>query len=74
MANLVKETIIEQSKGAIHPTIEIVETGETSVFNENDKNLVEISIEKVVSGLGLVTLKSPKESIEEIVRLKMLTE
>jgi hypothetical protein len=38
------------------------------LFNEDDKSKIKVNIKKAIEFLGLSRLKSPEESIEEIVR------
>jgi hypothetical protein len=57
---------------AIQPKIEIVDTGQEPLFKEDDKNKIKVDIKKAVEFLGLSKLKSPEESIEEIVRKRLM--
>jgi hypothetical protein len=56
----------------IQPKIEIVDTGQKSLFKEDDKNKIKVNIKKAIEFLGLSRLKSPEESIEEIVKKKLV--
>jgi UDP-glucose 4-epimerase len=67
LAHIVKETIIELVPGA-RPEIRVVETGQEPMFRPDDKIRIRPDITKAVSCLGLTRLKSPRESIREIVR------
>ena len=74
LAEIVREAIIKYCK--IRPRIEIIDLGIKSLFTKNDKKKFKVDISKCKSFLGLTKLKSPKESIEHIVkaRLSMLKE
>ena len=71
LAEIVAEAIAKYSKGGIHPEINVVDTGQPSMFNENDKKLIKVDVSKAFDFLEIERLKSPKESIEEIVRSKI---
>jgi hypothetical protein len=60
------------TNNALQPKIEIVDTGQKPLFNENDKNKIKVNIKKAVEFLGLSRLKSPEESIEGIVRKRLV--
>jgi UDP-glucose 4-epimerase len=70
LAEIVKESVIEYTNGKVMPKIEIVDTGIPPLFVEEDKNRIEIDVSKAKRLLGLEKLKSPKESIREIVNLR----
>jgi hypothetical protein len=59
------------TNNAIQPRIEIIDTGQKPLFREDDKNRIKINIKKAINFLGLSRLKSPEESIEEIVKKKL---
>ncbi|MCR6691271.1 MAG: hypothetical protein MRT15_02680 [archaeon YNP-LCB-003-016] len=42
------------------------------LFNEYDENRIKVNIKKAVEFLGLSRLKSPEESIEGIVRRRLV--
>jgi len=71
LAEIVREAIVKYSQGEIDPEINVVDTGQPSVFNENDKNLIKVDTSKALDFLEMEKLKSPKESVEDIVRLKV---
>jgi len=48
-----------------------VDTSQPSMFNENDKNLIKVDASKAVNFLEIERLKSPKESMEDIIRSKI---
>jgi len=72
LAEMVKEIIIKCSNGKIEPKIEVVDTGQPSVFNSEDKKLIKVNISKAMNSLDLGKLKTPKESIENIIRTRLI--
>lgn len=73
LAEITKETIIEQSKGKIVPKITIMDNGQPNAFNEKDKDLIKIDTTKALQFLGIKQLKSPRESIRDLVKAKIKT-
>jgi UDP-glucose 4-epimerase len=71
LAKIVQKAIIKNTKGALQPKIEIVDTGQSPLFSENEKNQVKVDVTKAMNFLGLNKLKSPKEAIDNIVRKKV---
>jgi nucleoside-diphosphate-sugar epimerase len=71
LAEIAKEAIVKYSKGKIKPEINVVDTSQPSMFNENDKNLIKVDASKAVNFLEIERLKSPKESMEDIIRSKI---
>ena len=59
------------TNNAIQPKIEIVNMGQKLLFREDDKNRIKVDIKKVIDFLGLSRLKSPEESIGEIVKNRL---
>lgn len=70
LAKIVKESVIECTNRKIMPKIEIVDQGIPSMFKENDKNRIKVDTNKAEKLLGLKKLKSPRESIIEIIKLR----
>jgi UDP-glucose 4-epimerase len=70
LAELVRDVISKCTNGRIQPTIEVVNSGKPNPFNEDSKR-VRIDISKALNLFGLKRLKSPRESIEEIVEARM---
>ena len=68
LAEIIRDAIIKYSKGAIYPRIEIIDKGRESLFNKDSKERIKINISKAIKFLGLSNLKSPQESLEEIVK------
>jgi len=71
LAEIVREAIIKHSNRRIQPPIEIVDTGKEPMFTEEDKKKFKADISKAREILGLTTLKSPKESIDQIVEKRI---
>jgi UDP-glucose 4-epimerase len=71
LAKIVQKAIIKNTKGALQPKIEIVDTGQSPLFSENEKDQVKVDVTKAMNFLGLNKLKSPKEAIDSIVRKKV---
>ena len=68
LAKMVKETIIEYTSGKLRPKIEIVDKGISPLFMKEDKNRIKVDITRAKKLLGINKLKSPEESIREIIR------
>jgi nucleoside-diphosphate-sugar epimerase len=71
LAEMSRDAIAECSKGKIKPEINVVDTGQPSVFNEKDKNLLKVDTSKALKFLGIEQLKSPKESMQTIIRKRI---
>jgi UDP-glucose 4-epimerase len=71
LAQMVQRTVIKLTNNAIQPKIDIIDTGQKPLFREEDKNRIKVNIKKAIDFLGLSRLKSPEESIEEIVRKRL---
>ena len=70
LAEFVKESIIECTTGKVKPKIEIIDNQVPLLFTKEDKNRLKVDVNKAKKLLGLEKLKSPRESIREIVRLR----
>jgi len=70
LARIVRESIVEISSGKVRPKIEIVDNGIPSLFTEEDKNRIKVDLSRAKKLLGLEKLKSLRESIREIVKLR----
>jgi UDP-glucose 4-epimerase len=68
LAEIVQKAIIKHTNGTVSPKIEIVDTGQKTLFNEDDKKQIKVDIAKAVNLLGINQLRSPQESIEEIIK------
>jgi len=71
LAEIIRDSIIEHSHGMIKPKIETIDTGKQNLFNKEDKKKIKVDISKALSFLNLEKLKSPKESIDEIVKIRI---
>lgn len=71
LAEIVRGAIVKYSDGRIEPEIEVVDSGQPTMFSEEDKELVRVDVSKALNFLGLGRLKSPKESIEELVKSRV---
>ena len=71
LAEIVRKLIINLTDGKVRPKIEILDKGIPPLFKEDDKNRIRVSIEKAKKLLGLEKLRSPEESLKEIIRLQL---
>jgi len=71
LAEIVRDLVIEHSNGAVKPRIEVVDTGQTSPFREEDKEQIRVDLSKAMKFLQLGKLKSPKESVENIIKKRL---
>lgn len=73
LAETVRDSIIKTTDGEIRPEIEIVDRGMPLAFDEKDKELIKVDMNKVLDGLGLKSLTHPRESINRIILDKLST-
>jgi len=71
LAEIVRGAIVQYSKGRIQPEINVVDTGQPIMFNENNKKLIKVDVSKALNFLKMKRLKSPKESIERIIKSRI---
>ena len=71
LAQIVQKTVMKLTNNTIQPKIEIIDTGQKPLFREDSKLRIKVSIKKAIDFLGLNRLKSPEESIEEIIRIRL---
>lgn len=71
LAELTKEAIVNESKGRITPEIQIIDDGRPMAFNKADKTLMKVDTSKALRFLGISELKSPRESIECLVKSRI---
>ena len=69
LAETVKKAIVESTNGKVQPEIEIVDTNLPPLFTQEDRTQIKVDLKKARELLGLENLKSPKESILELVEL-----
>ena len=72
LAEIVRDAIFKLSKSKIKPDVKIIDTGKASPFTERDKKLIKVDVSKALSLLELGKLKSPRESIEGIVKARLI--
>jgi len=70
LAQIIKEAITQQTQGKVTPTIEIIDKGLPILFNPNEKETLNVDIRKTKNFFRIKKLKSPKETLYEIVREK----
>ena len=71
LANITKEAIIKLSNRKIQPVINIVNTGQPSMFNEEDKKMIKVDAAKALNFLKMDHLKSPSESMDTLVKERL---
>lgn len=71
LAEITKEVITKESKGKIQPEINIIDKGQPSLFSKENKNLIKVDTIKARKFLEIEQLRSPKESIQEIVKSRL---
>jgi UDP-glucose 4-epimerase len=72
LAQMVRDAITKFSEGKIRPTIEIVDTGERIPLDEGEANCLVVDASRAIDLLGLRGFRSPRESIEGIVRARLM--
>ena len=68
LAEIIRNSTVERTEGKVNPKIEIVNTHPPILFSEEDKKQINVNINKAVNFLHIEKLKSPKDSIDEIVK------
>lgn len=71
LARMIKDLITKLTFNKVNPKIEIVDTGQPSVFTSEDKNLMRVDVSKARGFLGLENLVSPYESLETIIKKRI---
>jgi len=51
LAKIVRDTIAKYSNGRIIPKIKVINTGQPSIFNEEDKKLIRVDVSKALNFL-----------------------
>jgi len=72
LAEMVGDAIVKHSNGKIQPPIEIIDTGKEPIFTEEDKKKFIVNLGKARKFLGLTEPISPRESIDRIVRSRIV--
>jgi UDP-glucose 4-epimerase len=71
LAEMVKSAIIELSNGKIKPPIEVVDSGISVLFTEEEVNKIKVDISKAINYLKIGKLSHPYESIKRLIRKKL---
>jgi len=71
LAEIVRKSIVECTGGKIMPEIEIVDDGIPPLFTKEDINRIKVDLSKAKKLLGLEKLRSPEESLTEIIKLQL---
>lgn len=71
LAEAVRDSIIEITKGRIRPRVEIIDKGIPPLYSEEAKERIDVDVCKVKELLGLEKLQSPTKSIKEIIEKKL---
>lgn len=68
LAQIIKEAITQRTKGKTTPNIEIIDKSLPTLFSANEKETLNVDIRKTKKFFEIKKLKSPKETIYEIVK------
>ncbi|UCG44708.1 MAG: NAD(P)-dependent oxidoreductase [Candidatus Bathyarchaeota archaeon] len=71
LAQIIKESIINQTQGHLTPKIEIVDKKLPALFSPNEKETLHVDIKRTREFFGIEKLKSPETKINEIVRARV---
>jgi nucleoside-diphosphate-sugar epimerase len=71
LAEMVKVSIEKFTKKAVTPKIDVVDNNMPVLFTKEDKNRIKVDISKATKLLGIEKMKSPEESVQEIVRQRI---
>jgi len=74
IATTVSEAIARESKGKITPKIKIVDKGLPCLYTAQDKESMNMDLQKTHKLLGIKNMISPQESIERIILQRMHTQ
>lgn len=72
LAEIVRTTIIEYTQGKVNPKIEIKNSHPPILFSEEDKYQIKVDLSKAMDWLQLGKIKSPKESMEQLIKQKIM--
>ena len=67
LAQITKRVITKCTNGQLKPKVEILDKGIASLFKEDDIKRIKVDIEKARSLLGVERLRSPEESLADLV-------
>lgn len=71
LATIVSEAIAEESRGKITPKVEIVDKGLPCLYTVQDKESIDMDVQKTIKLLSIRNMVSPRESMERIVIQKL---
>lgn len=71
LAQMVKEEITQLTGGRTRPRIDIIDTGQTVLYDESDKLKLRVDNRKIQSFLGMEKLTSPRDSLRRIITMVM---
>jgi len=67
LAEIVKKTVRQHTQGTLDPELHIVDSNLPALYMADEKNKLKVDIDKTLSFFGIRKLKSPVDSISEIV-------
>ena len=68
LSGIIRRIIIEYTEGKVRPTVKILDKNVPSMFKKSDKNKITVNIERAKLLLELDKLRSPEETLSEIIR------
>ena len=71
LAKIVRNSVVECTSGRVMPKIEIIDKGIPLLFTKESRSQIRVDLKKAKGFLGLQRLKSPRESVLEIVRARI---
>jgi UDP-glucose 4-epimerase len=74
LAEIVRGAVSKRSRSHVRPNLTIVNTGQRPLFDRNDKRRIRVDVTKAAKVLRIKHLRSPKDSIENIVQNRISRE
>jgi nucleoside-diphosphate-sugar epimerase len=71
LAETVRKAIIEHTNGRVKPEVQILDKCLPPLFKEDDKKKIEVNVEKATRFLGVGKLRSPEDSLLDIIRSRL---
>jgi nucleoside-diphosphate-sugar epimerase len=71
LAQIIKEAITQYTNHKTTPNIEIIDKGLPTLFSANEKETLNVDIRETINFFAIKKLKSPKETIYEIVKNRL---
>jgi nucleoside-diphosphate-sugar epimerase len=71
LAKIAQESISKLTDGKVQPKIDVIDNKQPSMFQESDKELITVDAKKAIEFLQLDKLKSPQESMQEIIKSRL---